>query len=258
MKKLLFVGCSFTKGTGLDGEDKNSKLWTNQVHSLFFPNHALTNLSQVGKNNEWIFLETMTALRKEKFSDVIVAWTSIPRYHMHAGLELYSTHTRLTDDQTDIRLNSGEVFDRAYQQKAGDMLRRMHNDHWHILDLVKYINTLVEVQSLNSSNIWFVNALCPWSDGYFIQKEIKYPSELTHYEQQLLSSDNRDDAEVIALYKKIHSEYNYYGGIQENLWLNLYTSFKSITVDFASPTDSHPGVVSQDIFVENIQQKFLN
>lgn len=258
MKKLLVVGCSFTKGTGLDGEDKNEKLWVNQLHKKYWADHELLNLAKVGKNNEWIFFETMTALIKEHYDTVIVAWSSIPRFHINVGLELYSTHSRLTDDQAEIRLNSGEVFTNADQKKIGDILRRMHHDHWHILDLIKYVNTLIEIQKLHQGKIWFVNALCPWSDRYFEKKSLKYPSDLSEYEQKLLAVSNRDDEEIFKLYEKIHNEYSYYGGIHQENWLNLYESLTQLAIDHASETDHHPGLLSQDLFLKKLEQKLLS
>lgn len=258
MKKLLVVGCSYTKGTGLFDEDKNEKLWVNQLHKKYWTEYELLNLAEVGKNNEWIFLETMSALIKDRYDVVIVSWSAIPRFHINVGLELYSTHSRLTDDQAEIRLNNGEVFTNAYQKQAGDILRRMHNDHWHILDLIKYVNTLVEIQKSRQSEIWFVNALCPWSANYFEKKSIMYPSELSEYEQQILSVSNRGDEEIFKLYEKIHNEYSYYGGIHQEKWLNLYVSLRQLAIDRASKTDPHPGLLSQDVFVKKLEQNFLS
>lgn len=257
MKKMLAVGCSFTKGTGLKDEDKNPRLWINQLHKMIWPDHELLNLAQVGKNNEWIFFETMTALIKERYDVVVVAWTSIPRFNITVGLELYCTETRLTDDGAEIRLNSGDVFTTKYQKKIGDYVRRLHHDHWGILNMIKCINTLIEIQKLHQGEIWFVNALGPWSNGYFEKKVIKYPNDLTEYEKKLLSIQTRDDEEIFKLYEKIHNEYAYYGGIHEDRWVNLYESLVSIAIDHASLTDKHPGVLSQDLFVETLKQKFL-
>ena len=66
----------------------------------------------------------------------------------------------------------------------------------------------------------------------------------------MLHFDFRDDTEIKDLYDMIHSQYNQFGGIQENNWLNLYKSLVSMQVDDVSVTDTHPGYVSQNIFAE--------
>jgi hypothetical protein len=90
----------------------------------------------------------------------------------------------------------------------------------------------------------------PWSQGYFDQKKITLPSDLTEYEQDLLQAETRDDAEVLNLYNMIHSQYAQAGGIQESHWLNLYQSLRAMQIDHVSETDRHPGYLSQKKYVE--------
>lgn len=257
MKKLLIVGCSYTKGYGLIGEDKNKFLWTNQLHNLIWSDHSQLNLAQPGKNNEWIFLEAMGALSKDHYDTVLIAWSEILRFNFNLGFELYTTFTRLVNDKYDIGLNDGTIITAKRQQKIGDQLRILLNDHWYILNLIKYVNVLIEIQKQRNANIWFVNSLLPWSRDFFTKKQIKFPSELTLYEQNLLSVYNRDDEEIIKLYNKMHDQYLHYGGIRENYWLNLYDSLLNIKIDVVSKTDPHPGLLSQDVFVNKLKQRLI-
>jgi hypothetical protein len=248
MTKILAVGCSMTRGHGLDGDLHDPKLWVNQ---LFGPIGKVTNLSVTGMNNYWIFLETMSELIRSNndYDIVIVGWSAIPRYYFHVGLELYSVHTKL--DHNDINVNNGTTFSGTWLSKIGDDLKKIHNDHWDILDLVKYTNILVRAQETTPDRkIFFVNTLSPWCRNYFEFKRIVFPSDLDPYEQDLLQVETRDDEEIFALYKMIHSHYSEFGGINEPKWLNLYDSLRSLQIDDVSSTDRHPGYQSQDRYVQ--------
>jgi hypothetical protein len=251
MKKLLVVGCSFAKGMGLLYEDKNESLWVNQLHKHCWPDYKLTNLSKIGSNNDWIFLETLSALIKETYDLVLVEWTAIPRFNFNIGLELYSTHTMFTD--IDININNESISGKWLLQ-MGNNLKRYHNDHWDILTLIKYINTLIEIQTSRNSSILFVNGLAPWPTNYFIKKKFTVPSDLSIFEKKMFNVDTRDDNEIFKLYDKVHSEYELYGGIHHDCWLNLYDSLLSLQIDDASNTDQHPGLLSQDIFVNKLKE----
>lgn len=245
-KKVLVVGCSFTCGTGLTLERHDSALWINQL----FVDADVTNVAKAGANNQWIFLETMSRLLTQSYDIVLVAWTAIPRYNFHVGLELYPVETMLTDDR-DVNLNSKVTISGKLLKSIGKNLNLIHNDHWDLLDLVKYVNLLVQLQ-INTRNqkLIFVNALGPWCNNYFSAKKIQLPSDLDQYEQELLEIANRADQDIFALYDMIHLQYCKYGGIHEHNWLNLYNSLLTQQVDVASPTDRHPGYASQEAYVK--------
>jgi hypothetical protein len=254
--KVLVVGCSFTQGTGLNLEHCDPELWVNRL----FYNTSITNVASAGANNHWIFLETISQLLTQSYDIVLVAWSAIPRYNFRVGLELYSVETMLTD--RDINLNSKVTISGKWLESIGANLNRLHNDHWDILDLIKYVNTLVELQvTARNQKLIFVNAMGPWNNGYFTQKKIKLPSDLDQFEQTLLESNNRNDKDVLALYDMIHSQYSKYGGIHEHRWLNLYSSLQAQQIDVVSLTDPHPGYASQLAYVKYltpILQKKLN
>lgn len=248
-KKVLVVGCSFTCGTGLALERRDPALWVNQ---LFF-NADITNVAEAGVNNKWIFLETISQLLTQSYDIVLVAWSAIPRYNFHVGLERYPVNTMLTDH--DVNLNSKIKISGKWLESIGKNLNKIHNDHWDLLDLVKYVNSLIELQvTTRNQKLFFVNALGPWCNDYFLQKKIQLPSDLDQYEQELLEIVNRDDNDIFALYDMIHSQYCKYGGIHEDLWLNLYNSLDRTKIDTVSATDKHPGYLSQDFFAEQLYQ----
>ena len=244
--KILAVGCSVTRGHGLDFEQDDPKLWVNTVFGSL---GTVKNISKSGRTNQWIFLETQAEIIKNLYDIVVVGWSAIPRYNFNAGLELYSTLTNLTNN--DVNVNPSHTYKGNWLKKIGDGLRIMHNDHWDILDLVKYVNALVHIQeTCNRKKIFFVNTLSPWSTGYFEHKKITLPSDLTEYEQQMLQAETRNDSETIAIYDMIHSQYSQYGSIKESNWLNLYNSLRSMQVDQISANDDHPGYRSQEKYFE--------
>lgn len=237
-----------TKGHGLSGEIHDPKLWVNQILDSIGEVH---NLSSTGKNNQWIFHETISAIldQKNNYDIVIVAWSAIPRYFFHVGLELYSVQTMLSN--VDVNVNDRVTISGAWLESIGNNLKKIHNDHWDILDLIKYVNVLISLcETSPDKKIFFVNTLSPWCRNYFDFKEISLPSDLDPYEQDLLQVKTRDDKEVFALYQMIHDHYSKYGGIRESYWLNLYDSLRSMQIDDVSNSDRHPGYKSQEKYAQ--------
>ena len=252
-KNILVVGCSFTKGAGLRSEDTDDKLWVNQLCDRIWPGCTVTNLAKIGANNSWIFHETLSALLLKKYDAVIVGWTAIPRFNVMIGLELYQTMSMLDSGSIDVNLNTA-TYTGTWLGSLGDDLRKLHNDHWDILDLIKYINALIKLED----HIFFVNALAPWPTDYFTKKDINQPSELSDFEQSMLSTQTRDDDEIFKLYNMIHEQYQQYGGINQDHWLNLYNSLYSLKIDDASNDDPHPGYKSQDVFANYLETQLLD
>jgi hypothetical protein len=246
--KILVAGCSFANGTGLDGGQNNPCIWPNQLAKKLSA-QTVKNVARTGANNQTVFLETMSALSKDTYDLVLVEWSAIPRYNITVGLELYEVHTLL---EQSVNLVGNETISAAWLLDLKDKLLRLHNDHWDLLNLVKYVNVLIEIQSKSrSGKIFFINGLGPWPDQYFVKKQINLPSDLDTYTYKLLQSDQRDDAEIFQLYEMIHNHYHEYGGIQEQYWLNLYQSQMNTKIDQASKTDRHPGYLSQNLYAEN-------
>jgi hypothetical protein len=250
--KILLVGCSFSNGSGLPREHNNSRIWANQLTAKLGA-CTINNVSRTGANNHWIFLETISALIKDRYDLVLVEWSAIPRYRFKVGLELYSVDSLL---DRDVNLVGGETITAKWLSEIKNRLLRIHNDHWDILDLVKYVNTLIELQTkLAQGKIFFINGLGPWSDQYFAKKQIYVPSDLDEYTHNLLHATDRCDDEIFQLYNMIHNNYAAYGGIQEKYWLNLYQSQQSLKIDVVSTVDLHPGYNSQDLYADYFYQQ---
>jgi hypothetical protein len=241
-KSMLACGCSFTAGTGLEFLKDDPKLWINQLTNKL--GYNLTNIAEAGRNNEWIFVETMLELSKHKYDAVVIAWSMIPRINIDLGLELWSTQTRLHADY-DVNTNE-KTFNLKWQTSLLDKLLEGYNFHWDFLKLVKYVNILKS----QHKHIYFVNTWGPWSDNFFTKIDIQLPSDLDEFTQDLLNVKTRDDIEIFQLYNMIHKQYNDAGGINSDLWLNLYDTFQKNKLDIASKTDRHPGYLSNDRYTE--------
>jgi hypothetical protein len=255
MTRILFNGCSFTQGDGLDNESNNPELWVNQIASMCFENPEVTNISASGKNNHWIFVETLSALTQQSYDVVIVGWTDTNRLNFNVGLETYPTMS-LFGNHRSINLHSHQTVERTWLNETGNRIRKYQNAHWGILDLVKYVNILVDYQvKQKNSKIFFVNSLCHWSNRYFEYVDYEVPSDLSSFYSEILEIDFRNNAEIKQLYSLIHSQYSKYGGIRPEHWLNLYNSLLSKQIDNASAVDYHPGIASQHIYAKYLAQK---
>ena len=58
MKKILFSGCSFVQGTGLDDEKENKNLFVNVFLKEIFNEHSVNNIGECGNSNLRIFLDS--------------------------------------------------------------------------------------------------------------------------------------------------------------------------------------------------------
>jgi hypothetical protein len=243
-KKLLVCGNCFSNGAGLVHGKVDPRLWINQLAATL--GYSSTNISQTGRNSDWIFLETLLELTKNQnyYDLVIVAWSSNPLLNADLGLELWSTFTSFLGGY-EVDTNK-KTFTSEWQLSVQDTLFEGYNFHWDFLKLVKYINIL----KTQHNNIYFVNTYSPWPDDYFIKKNAQLPSDLDDFTKQLLLVENRNDKEILDLYNLIHQQYSDAGGINEELWLNLYNNFKRNKLDRASETDGHPGYLSQDRYTE--------
>jgi len=254
--KALVVGCSFTRGHGLVNTIYDSKLWVNQFLAHLDPDCHTINLAQSGRNNHWIFTEAYCALMQQDFDVVVIGWTHQSRLNFTVGLETYITDTMFTD-LMDINLNSGITISKKWLKETGDRLKKIQNDHWGLLDLIKYVNILYDKQvTTRGKTLLFINSLVNISNNYFIKKDSFTPSELSEYQQNLLNVDLRDDEEIIKLYQLTHQHYNHYGGIRPEHWLNLYQSLMDMKIDNVSNSDLHPGYQSQDVYAKYLINQY--
>ena len=249
---VLVTGCSVSSGYNYNDPD-DPRIWHQRLFQNF-PGSKVTNLAVTGANNHYIFLETLHALTNQHYDVVVVQFTQPIRFNLQIGLELWNTMSTLQD--APISLHNQIEVPGPWLNNIRKQLLPLLNPHQEILNIIKYINALVELQqNIRRGKIIFVysggfDGEWAWPLGFFDKKTITRPSDLSTAEQQLLEVDSRSDEDVVALYNMIHSQYARYGGIHEKNWINLYESFDDIAIDRVSDTDPHPGDASQIHFAE--------
>ena len=257
--KVLYAGCSFTEGTGYDLLKEEPSLWVNLIHSELFSNLTKVNDGVCGRSNSSIFQDAVRNITNGDFKIAFVEWTSIPRVEFDIGCELYPTSVCMNPIMkfTDRNLNFG-TYTSDYLQNVSNRLLCLIHDYGELLRLVDYCNSLIKIANKFETKLFFINGLCPWDEGYFRKLENFEPNQLTNFTQKLLNIHNRSDEEIYKLYNKIHNEYERLGGINSELWLNLYSSMFDLRIDFAD-NDEHPGRKSNkfyaELFVESLKTK---
>jgi hypothetical protein len=251
--KLLVAGCSYTSGYAFEDEKNNPVCWANLLGSSL--GYSITNVAKTGANNATIFHETINSLLTTDFDLVLVQWTIFPRFNMMVGLETYPVMTMFKD--ADVNIVGGECVTGKWLVETGKRLLKLHNDHWDVLNVIKYINVLREIQHSRGKKIFFINGLAPWPTDFFNRRDFYKPSDLDSFTYNILRANDRSDTEVFELYNMIHNQYSEYGGIREDLWLNLYNSFDNIKVDTIGVNDLHPGKLSQPVIKDTIYETLI-
>lgn len=251
MKRVLFAGCSYTQGTGFDELEHSPDLWVNLLHkNSALRSHELINISVAGRSNVNIFNCALDQLTQTHYEYAFVQWTSMPRYEIQLGLELYSTRMVFMPNAECFDVNTNEInYNKSYLKNINDRFTSLANLHYEIIDLVRYVNILLRVAQLTNTKIFFINGLCPWDTDYFTPLDDFLPNQLTDFTQKLINSENRDDQEIHKLYHKIHQEYQQAGGIQAQHWLNLYNSMLDLKLD-VNKDGLHPGNKSNQLYYE--------
>lgn len=273
-KKVIFSGCSFTAGDGwidpskgTNIEAKNSPhLWVNICHDRIKRLNKLEkiNVGINGASNTDIFQNTVRAITQhgDQIDTLFCQWTSMPRYTWNVGFELWNTtesfgskHLQKVTNH-DVSLNNGDHWPRKYINDLVERMRVMHHLHWEILKVVDYSNMIRNLaKKLEISNVFFINGLCPWDQNYFIELDNVKPDAYTEFtKKDILNIDNRDDADILKLYKLAHQHYKEVGGIDPLLWINLYSSLLENKVD-TNFDNNHPGINSNILYYEMINAR---
>jgi len=258
MVNILFSGCSFAAGTGLVNEKTHELHYANVLSKELFTNQAvINNIGGGGNSNLRIFLDTGIELVQKQYDFAFVGWTSYPRHVFWAGLEEYESRRSISPTSTHLVEHNGNdiSFSKEFLKDFGDKFLLVHNTHYDILDLVKYINILKGLADSKNTKIYFLNNLCQWDQNYFDPVSDPIPTNLTNYTNKLLNSEHRDDAQIKNLYNKIHNDYKNSGSIQQNLWLNLYQSFASMMIDYGNDK-RHPGPLSHQRYGKFLASTF--
>jgi hypothetical protein len=255
MKSSLFVGCSYTNGTGFELEKQEPGLWVNLMHQNCdaLQSTQLVNLGRKARSNAGIFQDAVAGILEHDAKYVFVAWTSYPRYELSTGLETYETLTLFSPGSKRHSITLNDItYTEDYLNNLNDRFTSLAHPHWEILNILRYINILVKLAATREDcQIFFINALCYWDENYFEKLTDVLPNFYTTYTQQLINVSNRDDKEIFKLYNKIHTEYQQAGGVHQEKWLNLYKSLRSQRID-VNANGIHPGINSNKLYSETL------
>ena len=261
MKSVLFSGCSYVEGFGMENLHKNPGHFSQILsNNLFGTDYTIDNIGVSGYSNERIFLDSAHALTKNHYDYAFICWTGLHRYYFWAGLETYPCQRSLTPRMTAATTNEHNGNDINWSRKQlvnfGKQFLLLMNAHYYLRDLVSYVNILISLAKSKGTKIFFVNNILPFDKKYFdhIEGDI-IPEMLTEYTNELLNSHNRDDEQINQLYHMMHEHYKEKGGIREKYWLNLYQSFSDMRIDFTKD-GVHPGLKSQKQFAEFLTEQF--
>ena len=259
---ILITGSCVSQGHGLLDLEKNPELWINQLvdRALNYNPDQIKNISFTGISNDQVFLETAHQLINNNFKYVFVTWGPAPSRNLHLGLETYSTLATIcrAPPGKDFNLVGGKVVTNDEVWEISQAWLKYYNYHWDFKELVYYVNILLDLAKSRNTKIYFINYSFAWGKNrYFDRLQVSAPNELDEFTQQVLQCDQRDDVEIMQLYKKIHDDYENIGGIHEEAWLNLYLPLKHLRVDVVD--GGHPGELSQhqfaDYLTEQLQKK---
>jgi hypothetical protein len=244
----LFAGCSYTAGIGFAQEKDEPVLWVNQLHQHFFSETTRLNVSTCGRSNAGIFQDTVTALVNHPVKYAVVEWTSMPRYEMELGFELYGTRQVFIPSSPchDHNLNHIQ-YTSKYLNSIRDRFTTLAHDCYEISNVIQYTNTIARLAKQQGTKVFFVNGICPWDTDFFDKKINALPDQYTPYTQTLLNTINRADAEIFELYNKLHNGFEDRGGVNNTQWLNLYSSMRRNRID-VNNDGVHPGPNANNLY----------
>ena len=258
MKYTIFSGCSFTSGAGLNLERNEPDLWVNRLYNEFFSHTAKLNVSKAGRANAGIFQDTVNALTTYPVEYVIVQWTSMPRYELELGFEIYQTRQYFIPNSPCQDINTNSInYTSDYLNTVRDRFTSLAHDCYEIKNLLEYTNSIIKLSQLIGARVFFINGLCPWDDTFFNKKTNCLPNQYTKYTQKLLNVINRDDNEIYQLYSKLHDTFTDAGTINESLWLNLYSPMHKNKIDL-NTDQLHPGIKSNNKYFELFSKSLDN
>lgn len=259
--KVLISGASVSAGYGLDHEKHDPKLWINQL--IYSKQHTaiVDNISITGIDNQQIMHNTVSALRSNSYDLAIVCWQSLHRINYNYGYELYNTQDCITmpSEVKDIRLVGNTPVSKKGMTQTKKHLMSYFNYYWSILDLIGYLNIVIDIAKIYNTPVYFVNYSMPWGNNKIFDYLNEFDVNLldTFTKDNLLQLDSRDDNEVKELYQNMICSWKSRGDIQSTNWLNLYSPLLDMQVDVASKNNNHPGYLSQDKFYNHLVDKFI-
>jgi hypothetical protein len=225
--KILVSGCSFSVGYGFAESVGDPRLWTNLLGQKL--NATVTNVAIPGYDNAGIFLNAISEFTDNKYDLILIQITALNRITLSPSIH----------EKKGLMQFLNENFDKKTDKDYFEKLIAVNQDfeHW-----ARLRNIIFSVQNLvdKGYNIKFVNGLLNWDPTFFEKNRSRFGDSILNVE----GLPDKDIALGIEMLNRDKQKINL------DLWINPFNSFLKIQVDNASPTDSHPGVKSQQIYSE--------
>ena len=261
MTTILLSGCSYTKGIGLDLTCQDpDNAYNIFVKEYFKENYICDNVARGGNSNLNIFFDTNLALLKKHYDYTFVCWSSYPRYNFQVGFEPYDFDRRVifTSRTMPTHYKGHNLsFSEKWFEDFKNKYMLVHHDHFEIINIMKYMSALELLAEKVGTKLYFVNNLGQWDEKFFDRLTDFLPSDLTQETKKTLDVDTRDDEDIYKLYNLMHDNFEANGGIREHKWLNLYSPFRYMKLDFGND-GWHPGPLSHKKFGAHLAQCFFN
>lgn len=261
LDSVVFCGCSYTKGCGLDLEQIDPNLWVNIVHRSIpeLSSKQLINAGVNGATNEDIFLSALDTIINKKCSYLFVAFTQPKRIWVNPSVETYPTRIYVENGgrvQDDCKVHPNIILSNKYVQDIGDRFFDLNHRHYDLLKVFRYASLINQTAIKFGVGVFFINSLLRIDKNYFIPEvsTSRVPSDTTPMSRQLLSADTRDDNEYFELYDKIHSDYADSGALALE-WLNLDQGFRTDFFLDRGNDSVHPGPKSHKAFGNFLTEK---
>lgn len=239
---ICFNGCSFTVGEGFMPTQRDEFIYDRLVSRKL--NLNATNIATPGASNYKIFMSSASAILSGNYDLVVVQWSALNRIWLHPGPD----SNFFVNDKVSLDFKCRELYLNKLQKEIfRNTLLLMNHDYQNIIDLVDYCKILTTLAS--PTKVIFVNGLVPWTADISIPLTDNLSDCMSSYSKEILDFDNRNDAEVIKLFKILQDKF---GELDRTRWVNLFDSFQKNTVDIG-PEGHHPGPKSHAWMAEKIE-----
>tara|TARA_R110000868_G_scaffold379954_1_gene645948 strand:- start:140 stop:913 length:774 start_codon:yes stop_codon:yes gene_type:complete len=245
-----FNGCSFTWGEGFPADLREQFIYDRIISKKF--NFNRTNIAKSGSSNYIIFMKTAQALKEKQYDIMFVQWSALNRLWLSPGPEAWY-NVAVNEQITEYRYRD---FYLGKKQKLifEQTIAMINHDYQNILDLITYCDILINLASVNSSKIVFINGLVPWQNDIHNDLGIDLSASLSNYTKEILDFDHRDDEEIILYFNKLKQKFT---ELDQSKWVNLFDAFFSNVIDHA-PEDNHPGIKSNSLMADKISNYLIN
>ena len=234
-KKILFVGCSFTKDCGFTEINQLNHHWPNLLANHY--NCELKNIAIGGMSNEEIFLRATEEILHQKYDLVIVMWSSLSRHWVYTSINNIDDFT-IVNKGIVAGFNNNVSDIRQYAKIHYTLLDNLYMDlkKWLIfantLAIVLQDHPFIYIKGFDNLLSEFKQINWSQSAGFESMSDTVRP---------ILDVDNRPDDYILTKIKTIKQLIKL---LDKDYWLNFNElSFADSAVDTADDNE-HPGIIT--------------